>query len=402
MTDQKKPEPGKALDLVPKETRALMQTASDVGALVVRNGMPFLDLSQPQILANYNVLAPSMIVQQVSPNFTPYVSQLKFSVKDDGVYPIDKKWNAQARREEVVAVGLGKRQLMLLAKAMGATVRSDVVMDARGNMFGKAEFETRRIDGTPEIWPGNKAWIKDNEYAKVVESCPDTKWEGKGDNRSQVPMTEADKAAWIKSNFIRVTDNAYQMTDTKAIERAIRAAGAIPTKIPVADLDKPFLVLSTVYTPDPSNVAVQLALVEKGQTAADALYGSGQPALVHRPMMDADDEEPSARPANVDADGVLHEEIEEAEVEVVRDGVDTPPSQSQGVPKPDRDWTISKGTYAGEPLSDICRDDPAYARDSFVSAGGGLAELAKAWIAYWVDQVGGDDDNDFSGDDIPF
>ncbi len=362
-------EPSKALELVKPEQRMLMVQAADIGALIVKNGAPFLDLSQPAIVENFIVLAPSMIVQQVSPNFTPYVNVVQFSPSDSGVYPIDKKWNPRTRKEEAETVGLGKIQLMALASAMGGSLRSTNRIDAHGNRFSDAEFSIRRPDGTLEVWPGSRAWIKEDEYEKLVESCPTQKWTGSGDNRHQVDMTPAEREAWIKKNWIKAKENAYQMTETKAMERAIRAGGKIQTKFTVEELQKKrFAVLAVAYTPDVNNVNIQLALVEKGQQAIGAAFGPETTTIMHRPMIDEDDDEPGegamitdpttgfqVDPVTGVVEGTCTEEPEDGEASAA------PAATWQTFGEmPAVDPEIPAGNHKGKKLSEVTRIDPLY------------------------------------------
>jgi hypothetical protein len=385
-TDEPK-ETGKALELVPKGQRGLMQQASDIGALVVKNGAPFLDLSQPAILERFNVLAPSMVIQQVSPNFTPYVNVVQFKATDPGVYPIDKKWNGRTQTEEILSVGLGKVQLMSLASAMGAEIKSRAWVDNYGNRYAEAQFIVRKPDGTAEAWPGNRAWIKEDEYEKLVDSCPATKWEGAGQNRRERDLTEAERERWIRTNWIRVKEHALGMVETKAIERAIRAGGKVPTKLPVAALEKPFAVLAVAYTPDANNVQVQLALVDKGRTAIETLYGTETTTILHQPVID--DEEPLAAPSFTDprtgvkvdpVTGVVEgEAVEEAEL--------VPEGPFGDKPKDDRE--IPTGDLKGKLLSDLARNDAAYVNGVIVPSIDGEGKrtgwslLAEQWLVYW-------------------
>ncbi len=381
--------PGTALELVRPEQRGLMQAAADIGALVNRGGLAVIDLSSPEILANYNVLAPTKVMVQANPNFTPSISVVQFDRKRGSLYSLDKKWNPRAKVEEWQTASFGKLELLQIAKAMGLRVRkADTQLGlgaSRRDILITAFVDERDVDGTWITHSASQAWIHDDQYERCVAECPEQKWEGKGDDRCQVPMTQADKDAWIAKNWQQRKTMSLRMTDTKALLAAIRMAAAVPMKFPVEDLEKPWIVVRYTFTPDPSDIRIVLAQIEAGQSAADSLYGpTDESAESVRRMIDGDDPAGDGATQTDPATGVQYDPdtgvIEGTCVEDTAQPAGAPQGHGE---KPAEDRTIPRGKYANQQLSEICKADPAYAREHFLKAAPPLGVLTEEWLRYW-------------------
>ncbi|MCL5942118.1 MAG: hypothetical protein M1325_01085, partial [Actinobacteria bacterium] len=67
---QKDP-PGQALERVRPQERALIQVASELGIVrYAEGGGMLIDLTSPELHAQYNVLAPAATIAKGDPNFT--------------------------------------------------------------------------------------------------------------------------------------------------------------------------------------------------------------------------------------------------------------------------------------------------------------------------------------------
>jgi len=384
-----KKEPGTALELVRPEQRALMQTASDIGVLVNRGGLAVIDLSSPEILDNYNVLAPTRVMVQANPNFTPSIAIVKFDVKRGSTYPLEKRWDGRTKQEIWKVVALGKLELLQIAKAMGLRVlQPDIKMQGR-DIIITAAVQERDVDGTWVTHYGSQMWIHDDEYERTVAECPEKRWEGSGQERGQVELTQEDKDAWIAKNWLQRKKFSLRMTETKALEAAIRFAGEIPTKFAAEDLDKPFIIVRYTFTPDPSDIRIVLAQIEAGDAAAKALFGAplSDPDLKEVRQMLGDGRDPRPSSPVTDPRTGLEVDPETGVVEgtcLEDQEEEAPPAAEEGHgQRPTDDREIPRGKYVGRQLSDVCKDDPAYARQHFLKAPPPLGVLTEEWLHYW-------------------
>ncbi len=355
--------PGTALELVRPDQRGLMQTAADIGALVNRGGLAVIDLSSPEILKNYNVLAPIGVAVQANPNFTPSISKIKFDRSRGSLYSLDKKWNPRTRTEEWQTASFGKLELLQIAKAMGLRVCAPQIQTGLGanhrDILITAHLQERDVDGTWIDHFGSQMWVHDDEYERTIAECPETKWDGKGDERRQVDMTQAEKDAWIAKNWLQRKKFSLRMTETKALLAAVRGAADVPTKFPVEDLDKPFIVVRYTFTPDPSDIRIVLAQIGAGQEATDTLYG---PATDAATGIQYD-------PATGVVEGTCSEE-EYATAAEIHDAM------------PEQDPVIPRGPHAGQKLSEVCLKAPEYARKKLLPTEA-LGIATEEWLAYY-------------------
>ena len=367
--DKTKP-PGTALERVRPQERALVQAASELGIRCWEaGGIRMIDLSDPELADRYNVLSPAAVLMQADPNFTPMITALKMDPREGAgdVYAIESTGSGNNRRMKFGAPL--KTALEKLGEAAGI-IELPPIYDRRADgLTVTGGIKVRRPDGTYATLYGTREWVTEREHAKVVGRCPTTKY------NSDEPLSEPDKAAWIKKEWTRVQEFSGPMTESKAYLRAYRKALKLKQKYTPEELQKPFLVVSTTFTPDTSDPAVVRMLMTSGQQATALLYG---PAAVpdHDLIEGTYSEEPTGE--HDAPEGVDPETGEIAE-----------PAR----PRPAEDPVLPRGPHADKPLSEVARTDPDYVVTRLVGSDDpawGLA--AEAWLAYWAAE--GDDEHD--------
>jgi hypothetical protein len=82
------------------------------------------------------------------------------------------------------------------------------------------------------------------------------------------------------------------------------------------------------------------------------------------------------------------------DVDPIEDGEAEEAAQAQTHgEKPTEDKVIPRGKYADRKLSEVCKDDPAYAREHFLNASPPLGPVCADWLVYWTgSERGGVDD----------
>ena len=363
--------PGTALERVRPQERALVQAASELGIRCWEaQGVRMIDLSDPQLAERFNVLSPAAVLMQTDPNFTPAITALKVDPRESAgdVYAIET--TGTGRNKKMKTGALLKTALEKLGDAAGIEdLPPRIERHDNGDLTVTAFIKVRRPDGSFKVLDGSREWVKEDEYEKVVESCPTTEWD------SDVPLSEEKKQAWIKKNWSRVKQFRLPMTESKAYLRAYRKALKLKQKYTPEELQKPFLVTSTSFTPDTSDPRVLVALMSGGEQATNLLYG------------------PAAIPEHDVIEGTYSEDS--TGEHDVPEGVDpetgevTEPER----PRPAEDPVLPRGPHADKPLSEVARTDPDYVVTRLVGSDDpawGLA--AEAWLAYWAAE--GDEKHD--------
>ena len=85
--------------------------------------------------------------------------------------------------------------------------------------------------------------------------------------------SKAIQDAEIRKRWLFELKHGPAKTESKAINRALRAGLAIPTSVKQADLAKPFLVVGFNFTPNYDDPSVKRALVAVAMNAQAAIYG---------------------------------------------------------------------------------------------------------------------------------
>ena len=361
------------------QERALVKAAKDLGILAETDGALMIDLSSPQLKERFNVLAPAATMIQADPNFTPAISVVNLDQKD--FYGVGK-----TEGEEQFA--LSKVQLDQIAKVAGIEDLSPQITytgEKHQNVLVTFSARVRRPDGTWQIAHGSREWIEDDEREAVLASVPAWVTKAERDERTPRPadMTNSKFASWFPKEWARVKKFRLPMAESKARLRCYRELLTLKAKYSPAEIKKPFLVVSTSFTPDTSDLRILSMIMGQGEQATNLLFG--QPANEMANQLPGTVDEGTT--LSCDEDGVIIEGHATEETP-------TQDLQTHGEPPTD-DKEIPSGPHAGKKLSEVCRDDRDYAIATFVkSKNASWGTLAEAWLAYWHGE--GDDLSDIT------
>jgi hypothetical protein len=373
MAMAKTKEAGQALERVRPQERALVQAASELGILREAGGALMIDLSSPQLAENYNVLAPAATLVQADRNFTPSISVVNLDSSPAGgdFYEIEKPKAASGNyAAKPGAYALSKRALDVIGKQAGIEDLAPEIhyFGARDqNVRVTWHCRVRRPDGTYQTASGTREWIGEDEKAQLEGSIPD--WATKG---------ESARAKWWNDNWYgRVKRFRLPMTESKARLRAYRQVLTLKSKYSADEIARPFLVVSTTFTPDTSDPNILRMLFTGGEQATGLLYG------------------PKALPAEtepIDVDATEHEEppagVDPGTGEILPDEPETFGE------RPETDPKIPSGEHKGRLISEVARERPDYVRETLLASGSAKwGTAAEAWLKYWGHAVGGDDDD---------
>jgi len=369
---------GQELERLRPQERALVQVADGLGIVQYDDqGAIMINLADPKLKEQYNVLAPATTIFKADPNFTPAISVISLDIKD--FYPTSKGQDAR--------YALSKVQLDQIAKVAGIEDESpDIVYFGRDNQNLRITWSARmrRPDGTWQRGTGSREWIEADEMDKLLSSVPDYVTKVGPPDRSNPKFNEW----WAQNWYDRVKKHRMGMTETKARLRAYRSLLTVKGNYAKDELRKPFLIASTSFTPDTSDLRILGMLMTGGQEAANTLYGeprqleAGSEDVESFEVMEGDD-----APTGVDTEtGEIIEEaevVEEAEAEPETFG-----------PKPETDLEIPRGPHKGKMLSELVRTERKYVEETILkSSNPSWGMCAEAWLKFTYG--GGDDGVDF-------
>ncbi len=366
-----------------------MQVADGLGIVKYSadgRGM-MIDLSSPDLAKKYNVLYPAAELMPADPNFTPSLNIVRIDPDpaNGDVYPIETEGSGDNKRMK--AGSLLKTAVEKLGEAAGLIETPPQTVRDGQNLIVTAGLKVRRPDGTFKTIYGTREWVHDDEYEKVVAACPTWKW---GEKRGQkVDMTQAEKDAWIRKQFARVKEFRQPMTESKAYLRAYRKALKLKAKYTPEELAKPFIVVSTLFTPDTSDLRILGMLMTGGQEASNMLFGEGPVQIGAGAAVDMSpdfDDDPQI-PADFDRetgevrDGVIDVEAKEEPAEPKTFG-----------PAPETDLEIPRGPHKGKMLSELVRTERKYVEETILkSSNPSWGMCAEAWLKHVYGEGGGDD-----------
>lgn len=371
--------PGQALERVRPQERALVQAANELGILRESGGALMIDLSSPELAKKYNVLAPAATLTQADLNFTPAISVITLDATPGtgDFYEIEKPKAASGNfSAKPGAYALSKRALDVIGKQAGIEELDPVIQyfgDRHENVRVTVSVRVRRADGTFQLAKGTREWVEEDEKAQLEGSIPE--WATRG---------ESARAKWWNDNWYgRVKKFRLPMTESKARLRAYRQVLTLKSKYAPEDLAKPWLVVSTSFTPDTSDPEILRMVFTGGERATDLLYGpAALPAhtdAIEGVAFDHDD-----APANVDPETGEVFEGTAAEVE----------PQGHGE-RPTEDPIVPEGDHKGKHLSEAIQADRAWGEGIAKSNSGTWGPAAEAWLLHIYGPAEG-------GENVPF
>jgi hypothetical protein len=208
-----------------------------------------------------NLLTPVSSWNQADPNWTPSISLVQLD-KDAHTYflPGGK-------------LGLNKQALETLGRCAGVLytrttrVRKEELQE--GEMWAyRATVGFRRSDGTVDEVTRERGFNREAEQLDIETAV-------RGSDKFKTPAAQD---AEIKKRWIAELRFGPGKTESKAINRALRAGLAMPASVTAASLQKPFLVVGFNFTPDYTDPIVKRALVAVGLNAQAAIYGGREPS----------------------------------------------------------------------------------------------------------------------------
>jgi hypothetical protein len=345
---------------------------------VAEDGMKIVSL-RPESTQNVNVLGAVSQVIQVSRNFTPMVKLAYLSIEKDS-YRIAGRPGTPGEERALTLQALRK-----LAEMRGIEhVQTDI--DYMGGIGIRATV-TGRMRGADGIWRAstktramryeararklrnemmsrferfNAKWWELSEQGAHPERVP-------AEHRSDIkpPPSEAEMQQRVDDDL----EFAEAVLESKSWARVIRDLLAVKNAYTRAELARPFLVISYVFTPQANDPLVGKLLELQYIEGRTLMYGAPAPELERKTRYELQDPGGERTDAFVDSEWPSEEppfgdpgmDTEEMEVPVLdEDWGEEPQEEEQGVQvaKPE-EFVLSGGRYKGQPLSEVVQDEAA-------------------------------------------
>lgn len=212
----------------------------------------------PDVRKQVNLLTPVSSWNQADPNWSPSISLVQLDVPSH-TYPLPGG-----------KLGLNKQALETLGRCAGvlytrtARIPRDELQEDEMWAY-RATVGFRRSDGTIDEVTRERGFNREAEQLDIEQAVRGSeKWRGKSRELQD---------AEIKKRWIAELRFGPGKTESKAINRALRAGLAMPTSVQSGDLAKPFLVVGFNFTPDYNDPDVKRALIAVGMNAEQAIYG---------------------------------------------------------------------------------------------------------------------------------
>lgn len=271
-------------ELVKQEQRSAVVTKvpvpkqlAELGVRIGRDGDSGMAVVMipPDVRRSLNVINPVSSFAQADPNWSPSISLVQLD-KEAHSYNVSGK------------LGLNKQALETLGLAGGIVetkvrrLKADEL--GEGERWGyEATVKIRKSDGTLIPTTRSRTFNEEAEKAEIEDSVR----AAKSDSGPRF-NTEEKVAAECRKRWINELKMGPAKTESKAINRAIRAALQVPTSLKPADFGKPFLVIGYSFTPDYDDVEIRRMLVAAGIGGTDALYGRARELEAGAPDSDLD------------------------------------------------------------------------------------------------------------------
>lgn len=237
----------------------------------------------PNVRQAVNLLTPVSSWTQADPNWSPSVSLVKLE-KDAHTYPLPGG-----------KLGLNKQALETLGRLAGVlytrTSRVPNVELRPDELWAyRATIGFRRSDGTIDEITRERGFSREAETMEIEDSVTKSNKFG--------PAQSEKWTAEVRKRMIAELRHGPAKTESKAINRALRAGLAMPSSVEARQLEKPFLVIGYNFTPNYDDPEVKRALVAVAMNAQAAIYGG----------RDVSDEMPQIAAGDIPADAVSADE----------------------------------------------------------------------------------------------
>lgn len=250
----------------------------------------------PEMHKHYNVLAPTGVLTQQDPNFTPVITVA--TLAGDDYYDIDKNNKAPSKtglRKLMDAIGIEFDGDKSGGTEFGDTINVEVgygstrrTVPVRAYKY-KAVGKVRKSDGTKREITAETEWLPQMVLLNIEAEIDRIKW--------LAEKPEADKAAEVLKRFVNSATYRAPMLKSKAQNALIRDTGGLKQKYSHPEAAKPFFVVGYNLTLNPNDAATAgiIAALAGVGSAETALYGS-------TPALTAPENAPEIEPVDEDAD----------------------------------------------------------------------------------------------------
>jgi hypothetical protein len=231
----------------------------------------------PTVREHVNVLDPVSSFAQSRPDWSPAVRIVQLDPDpDNGPHFYKQVGNKLAPT---------KQALELLSRCAGALYTRTRRMKrdelSEGEALGYiATIGMRRPDGSIEELERSRTFVTEAELEEIRDAVTrGGKFGAEGE-----PRWEAE----VRKRWLKEQKDAPAKTESKAVNRAIRAALQIPHGFAPARAALPFIVVGFNFTPDQSDPEVRRMLTAAGLNAANMVYGPTRSADLELEASDTD------------------------------------------------------------------------------------------------------------------
>lgn len=216
----------------------------------------------PAVREAVNLITPVSSWNQADPNWTPTINLVQLD-KDSHTYALPGG-----------KLGLNKQALETLGRCAGVLYthptrvpKAELQDDEAWAYRATAGF--RRSDGTVDEVTRERGFNREAEQMEIEDSVRSAKYDG----NLKFTTPEAIEAE-CRKRWIAELRFGPAKTESKAINRALRAGLGIPASVTAAQIQKPWLVVGFNFTPDYNDPETRRALMQLANIGSNRLYGT--------------------------------------------------------------------------------------------------------------------------------
>ncbi len=228
----------------------------------------------------YNVLVPTVTIQEISPMHKPVLEIVQINTEPKGgeIYEIVKgsgDWSLNSTALSKISFAAG-----LLWNARNCR-RTDNGSNPKITSY-QAEAFVRKEDGT--YMPVNREYQLDLE---VIEEEIRTSWETKSQDLAKKEKWTEEKRKdfvekYVKRDMLQKRKFRLQLAQTGAMARVIKFIFGLKGTYKIEELKKPFIVPKIVFAPDVNDPQVKAMLMKQGLDATALLFGPQDQGLTQK------------------------------------------------------------------------------------------------------------------------